>query len=108
VIVVATSMPSSMVPRQLGPLDKVAHFSMYAVLAALATAAVRKHRSATGALILTVLAIAAFGAIDEWHQRFIPGRSTEFADWVADTVGGFVGVTVASLFIPWWSKRQHV
>ena len=29
----------------------------------------------------------AYGATDEWHQSFVPGRSTELADWIADTAG---------------------
>lgn len=28
-----------------------------------------------------------FGATDEYHQSFTPGRSPEFLDWVADAVG---------------------
>ena len=105
-IVFATSLPSSALPRQLGPFDKVAHFSMYAVLAALVTVAVRNH-AFRKALVLIVLAVAAFGAVDEWHQRFIPGRSTEFADWVADSLGGLAGVITASLLLPRWFKRAR-
>lgn len=96
-----------MMPRQLGPLDKVAHFSMYAVLAGLLTRAVWQHRAMLSALVLTVVAVAVFGAVDEWHQRFIPGRSTELADWVADSLGGAVGVITASLLLPRWSKRSQ-
>jgi VanZ family protein len=96
-----------MVPRQLGPLDKLVHFGMYAVLAALVTHAVREHKAVFRALVLTVVAVAAFGAIDEWHQRFIPGRSTEFADWVADSLGGATGVLVATFLLPRLVKRSQ-
>ncbi|MEK7401743.1 MAG: VanZ family protein [Gemmatimonadota bacterium] len=106
-IVFATSVPTTMVPRQLGPFDKVAHFTMYAVLAGLLVTAVREQRALTKALIVTVLGVAVFGAVDEWHQRFIPGRSTEFADWVADAFGGSTGALTASLLIPRWFKRTH-
>lgn len=41
----------------------------------------------------------AFGFSDEFHQSFIPGRSTEFADWIADALG-----TAASLLL---YKRIH-
>ena len=94
VILFATSVPNDMVPRQLSPYDKLVHFSMYAVLAALLTRYVLDGRVAVRAAIVSVACVTAFGAADEWHQRFIPGRSTEFADWVADTLGAVVGVAV--------------
>ena len=104
-IIFATSLPGSMVPRRLGPFDKVVHFSMYAVLAGLVTAAFRGHRAILRALILAVLAIAVFAAIDEWHQRFVPGRSTELADWVADATGAIVGV-ITTYFLLSRSPKQ--
>jgi VanZ family protein len=44
---------------------------------------------------LIAILISAFGALDEWHQQFIPGRSMEFNDWIADTSGGVTGVSLA-------------
>jgi VanZ family protein len=96
---VATSLPGSMLPRQIGPYDKVGHFFMYAVLAALLTLAASRRRVVARLVVLTVLAVSAYGAADEWHQQFIPGRSMEFRDWVADSLGGVTGVLVGSLFI---------
>jgi VanZ family protein len=86
-----------MMPRELGPFDKVAHFGMYAVLASLVTIAVRGQSALVRTVVLTIAAIAVFAAVDEWHQKFIPGRSTELADWVADSLGGITGVIAASL-----------
>ena len=38
------------------------------------------------------VAIASiYGAIDEFHQYFVPGRSCDIWDWVADTLGGVAG-----------------
>jgi VanZ family protein len=56
-----------------------------------------------------VLAIAfamAFGAFDEWHQQLIPGRSTELADWVADSIGAAVGASVAAI-VEWRRGRPN-
>jgi VanZ family protein len=33
----------------------------------------------------------AYGALDEWHQSFVPGRTPSVADWVADVVGVTAG-----------------
>jgi VanZ family protein len=47
---------------------------------------------------------SAFGASDEWHQSFVPGRSAEVADWVADTAGA---ACAAVLYVRWtWYRRQ--
>ena len=35
-----------------------------------------------------------FGASDEWHQSFVPGRSADVYDWIADGVGSALGVLV--------------
>lgn len=73
-------------------LDKIAHF---AVFGALATSIVRIHvfadRGVKGAVFAWLL-VAGFGAMDEWRQSFTPGRSVEFADWVADALGAATAV----------------
>jgi VanZ family protein len=70
--------------------DKLVHVTMYAVLAWLSARALATP-STRGALVIFA-SVAAFGALDELHQRFIPGRSTDASDIVADIVGGAVGV----------------
>ncbi len=98
VIVLGTSMPSDALPEQITHVDKLLHFSMYLVLAALLTRWVLAGRAWTRTALLTVAGVAVFGAVDEWHQRFIPGRSTELADWIADSLGGAVGVMGMALY----------
>jgi VanZ family protein/UDP-2,3-diacylglucosamine pyrophosphatase LpxH len=80
------------------PLDKVAHASAFAALAWLLDWGLqgrtgwpvyRRH----GAVFLL---LAAFGASDEWHQSFVPGREASALDWLADVVGTLVGLGVAS------------
>lgn len=41
-----------------------------------------------------VAAVSLLGALDELHQRIVPGRSAEFFDWVADVVGAWLGVAL--------------
>ena len=105
VILVGTSWPGvSLGPDGL-PLDKVAHFTAYAVLAALLLRAVATPLH-WQSFVLVLLAVAAFGAVDEWHQSFIPRRSMSFADWVADVSGAVVGL-LAVRFLPLLSPRRH-
>jgi VanZ family protein len=59
--------------------DKVAHFICFSVITALLW------RGTAGRAPLAVLAsVVAFGALDEVHQLFLPMRSAEFLDFVAD------------------------
>ena len=91
VILTGTSVPSVPGPAVPG-LDKVGHFAMYAVLGLLTARAVRGGVATSRALLVALAAIAIFAAVDEWHQRLIPSRSAEVADWFADVTGATVGV----------------
>jgi len=99
VILVSTSIPSVPVPPGPPGLDKVGHFVMYAVLGLLAIRATWTGRSSVRSMALTLAGVAAFAAIDEWHQGFLPPRQPEVADWVADVAGATVGIgSMAALF----------
>jgi len=98
VILIGTSWPGiSVGPDGLG-FDKLAHFSAYAVLSGLVLRATRAP-FAWRTFGLVVLSISLFGAVDEWHQSFIPGRSMSFRDWIADSSGALLGA-LAVRFIP--------
>lgn len=90
-------------PRLASPsitnIDKVTHFAVYGLLATLVC------RLGTGrrAAIVAWIVVAAFGVTDEWHQSFVPGRSTELADWIADALGAAVAVI---LYTRWHAYRR--
>lgn len=91
VILFGTSLPADAVPVQTSKIDKVLHFSIYTVFSYLLTRQFSYSMSRWKAAALAVVCAVVFGALDEWHQSFIPGRSTEFADWRADSMGAVVG-----------------
>ena len=97
-ILVATWIPGAYVPRLPGPegTDKLIHFAFFVVLAFLIQRAPRERGSARLTLYV-ILALAAFGALDEYVQQFIPGRDMELFDWIADVSGAIVGVVIARL-----------
>src|SRR5687768_9994653 len=79
--------------------DKFTHFAVYGLLATLVCRLRPGWRAAIGSFIL----VAAYGASDEWHQSFVPGRSGEVGDWIADTLGAAVAV---ALYAGWsWYRR---
>lgn len=68
--------------------DKVVHAIAYAVLAALLTVA-------SGRPAVAVLVAVAYGVSDEVHQAFVPGRSPDVLDLLADAVGAGIGAWTA-------------
>ena len=56
-------------------------------------------------MALLVVGLAAFGAIDEWHQGFIAGRFPDVADAVADAAGSAAGIVAASTLRNVLSRR---
>jgi len=83
-------------------LDKVAHFSVYGLLGTLLVrTGVGGRRSAAVAAVIASL----YGVTDEIHQSFVPGRSMEFADWVADTAGAAVAIL---MYTRWTWYRQRL
>jgi len=76
--------------------DKTAHFWAYFVLGALTLRALAaaSWNAVTPRVAVSAWAIAAaFGATDEWHQSFVPGRTMALDDWVADAIGAAVAVS---------------
>jgi VanZ family protein len=74
------------------------HFTMYGVFAALLGREAIQDMGVWRGVVVAALCAAAFGAMDEWHQRFIPDRSMELADWGADSFGALVGAGSAAMF----------
>lgn len=70
--------------------DKLAHLLAYGMLAALilrALASAEWRRVSAWAVTSAIVAATIYGVLDEWHQSFVPGRTPELADVVADASG---------------------
>lgn len=92
---------SSMRPDQLRDLsaltfwDKGEHFIAFAVGAANLALVLRWSTvwPAARVALVSIVAISLFGALDEIHQLFTPGRSGgDVFDWTADILGAAAGV----------------
>ena len=80
--------------------DRGVHMVEYGALAGLIAHAVQvtwPNRGLRGALFAVLLAVA-LGLLDEVHQLFVPGRSGEILDLVADTAGACVAVGIYAAF----------
>ena len=95
----------SILPQPKGILgwDKLQHLLAFWTLAIAAGFWVHPafwRRRPVLSLLLIMLAGSAYGAIDEFHQFFVPGRDCNVWDWAADTLGSFLGaLTVLLLMI---------
>jgi VanZ family protein len=89
--------PLPWIPRGLLASDKLVHALEYALLGALAALALGARGVRPGrALLLAAVLASAYGASDEIHQSFVPGREADVADWAADTVGAILGAGTAA------------
>ena len=98
-----TSIPSPEFPPLFPGADKIAHFGVYGVAGFLFV--LWRREIGTGAAVAVVWAAifaALLGAVDEFHQQWIPGRWMDLLDWAADfaggTVGGFCSSVATSMF----------
>jgi VanZ family protein len=48
--------------------------------------------------VLTICSGIFLGGLDEFHQYFIPRRSVEFFDVIADAIGMFIGLLLYYYF----------
>ncbi len=97
------------IPMRDGPdlpgFDKILHFGYFFGGAGLLSAALYLHGSNRPGLswrrlvITVVIVLATVGALDEWHQSWIPERSgNDFGDWLADIAGALTGALVFKCF----------
>ena len=76
-------------------MDKLLHFSAYALLGILFARAFKAQLPAATPLrrmTLAGLATTLYGASDEFHQSFVPMRMADPMDFLADATGALAGV----------------
>ncbi|MFN7957973.1 MAG: VanZ family protein [Holophagaceae bacterium] len=84
------------------PLDRLAHATVFAILAWALDLALWSNRADLPLYRRHLLVFGlglAFGAADEWHQGFVPGRSCELGDWMADALGTGLGLLAGSVHL---------
>lgn len=74
--------------------DKIKHFVGYAVLGALTWRSLGESCTKWRRFWLAVGVCAVYGASDEFHQRFVVGRTCDFCDWMADVIGSSIGAMI--------------
>jgi len=111
VLFIATSLPSNKLP-EFSLSDKVLHFSAYFVYGFLLFSTIilqtRFKKIKAQRILFSIFSVMLYSIIDELHQNFIPGRSAEFWDWVADMSGGVTGIILVEIFYRFWLIKKSV
>ena len=81
-------------------LDKVAHLGYFGLVSILIDRGFA-FRAWWPAVAIT----ATFGALDEWHQYYVPNRSCDIWDWAADLTAAVLGVLVSRWVLRWWLQQ---
>lgn len=102
-------------------MDKAAHAGLFGILCILIARAFSKtetpavlcstqkdtvavaRKSCLQIFGVSVLLTSLYGGFDEWHQSFVPGRTPDLLDWLADTTGALLA---GGLYLYAWKLRQ--
>ena len=83
-------------------VDKVLHFTAYAIMGILFYRAYQTLRIKDNIqllMLLSVVSASLYGISDEIHQSFVPFREASVGDVIADTIGAFSGVYLYRAFV---------
>ena len=96
--------PSLHTPSLFTGQDKLAHATVYGLLGVLLLGALPQSAGRYSWRQITVSALIAslYGMSDELHQSFVPGRSAEVGDWLADSAGALIAVVLFA----WLVRRR--
>jgi len=93
VLFLLSAVPGSDFGLSIRHVDKLAHFGLYTVLG-IALGRVRLGVPQLPHALLIALGFL-YGLSDEFHQAFVPGRTPDVRDWLADALGVVVGYCLA-------------
>ncbi len=88
--------------------DKLYHFAEYAIFSLLLFLAFFKAETnffKKNVFLLSSLVGIAYAYSDEFHQRFVPGRSYDLYDFVADCLGIVLVQAALWIYLAWKGRR---
>ncbi len=91
-------------------IDKLYHFIEYGILSVLLTIAFvnvpPKWLPESWIWVVAALISILYGASDELHQMFVPGRFATYSDWISDVIGSIAGVLGVYLYYRRQNKKR--
>ena len=88
-------------------IRKCGHVTEYFILSLLLLRGFRAGQREFGLrlALIVILMVAAYAALDEFHQSFVPGRGAAVSDVLLDTAGGAAAQIVVGLSLLWGRSR---
>jgi VanZ family protein len=111
IIFFQSSYPALETAPDLPFMDKVLHFGGYALLGALFLRGLRHSKFKDHDRLIkigSILLAGIYGAIDEWHQHYVPYRSADLWDIFFDFAGGLFGVYLYQRLLEKYPKIARV
>ncbi len=106
VLLTLTSLPSAKFIQRLKLSDKLEHLLAYFGLGILLSLTIHFQEKYPKLVekfyAWSVFFISIYGMLDEVHQLFIPNRSAEVLDWLAD----FTGALLSAFVVKWFVKKS--
>ena len=102
-----SAQPNLQPPVQFTNSDKVYHLGEYTMLGLLLARALRASLPGWSAITIAIVTVALgslWGASDEIHQSFVPGRDCSVFDWCADTMGVLFAQCLRAGFLGGWGE----
>lgn len=107
VITFATLSPHIQTPSIITYQDKIEHIGAFAVLALFICRSFNPDTSYSSMdrVLIAMLIVTIYGAIDETIQGIVPARDPSILDLMADIGGAFLG-GISFLFIPFFNNMK--
>lgn len=110
ILFILTSLPTGLAIETKDVSDKVLHFGAYGLLSVFLYLNLYFQNKSdvlkSYAGFFTVIIASFYGVLDEIHQMLVPGRSTEFFDWLADFTGSLTAVLITKYLIVYLINRE--
>ncbi|HMQ81175.1 MAG TPA: VanZ family protein [Ignavibacteria bacterium] len=110
IIFIQSSFPAVELPKvEIISFDKIVHMGVFGLLAGLCYLSLihlnSENTFTRNAILWSAIITILYGASDEFHQYFVPNRSSEVQDWIADITGTIIMLLIIRFFL---SKRYRL
>jgi VanZ family protein len=104
IIFIQSSFPAIELPKvEVISADKIVHMGVFGLLTMLCYISLihieKPNMFSAKPLMWSAIICILYGASDEIHQYFVPNRSSEVQDWLADVLGVIIAVLVIKYFL---------
>lgn len=109
VLITLTSLPGRDLPN-IKVSDKIEHIIAFCGLAILLKMTLMVQNKfenfKKNSSLFTLIIIGIYAGLDELHQLFIPGRSCDILDWLADMTGAFIAAFLIGFILKKFSLNS--